>query len=212
MWILMIAWLGLRSFILNFLLKTQTEFVQWVSSCSDMWQNNATFSFPNGLFWCHYCQNVQVFFLQYRSYISVNFDNIIYNTINNNPTESSWHYLTIIIQTAKLPHRTVLLVLVVEDNGHTGFRHAGLPLLVYKLWQISNADLRKIGDAKNKANGVQDVRLSATIQTWLRRCTKRCITSGIQLHGVLRLHQTWDKCEDITPSYELVINQLQHSK
>mmetsp|Transcript_53208 Transcript_53208/g.116105 ORF Transcript_53208/g.116105 Transcript_53208/m.116105 type:complete len:268 (-) Transcript_53208:240-1043(-) len=32
-----------------------------------------------------------------------------------------------------VPHRTVLLVLVVEDNGHTGFRHAGLPLLVYKL-------------------------------------------------------------------------------
>ena len=41
MWILMIAWLGVRSFILNFLLKTQTQFVQWVSSCSNMWQNNA---------------------------------------------------------------------------------------------------------------------------------------------------------------------------
>lgn len=34
---------------------------------------------------------------------------------------------------AKLPNRTVLLVLVVEDNGHTGFCYAGLPLLVHKL-------------------------------------------------------------------------------
>mmetsp|Transcript_26556 Transcript_26556/g.47063 ORF Transcript_26556/g.47063 Transcript_26556/m.47063 type:complete len:265 (+) Transcript_26556:3148-3942(+) len=63
-----------------------------------------------------------------------------------------------------IPDRTAGLVLVVEDYGHAGLCHSSLALLVHELRQVADANLSEIGDAENKANGVQDVGLATAIQ------------------------------------------------
>lgn len=60
---------------------------------------------------------------------------------------------------------TAASVCVVEDDGDSGLRDAGLPLLVHELLQVAGADLLQVGDAQHEADGIQDVGFAGSIQT-----------------------------------------------
>lgn len=62
-------------------------------------------------------------------------------------------------------HGASLLVCIVKVDADRGLGHPGLALLVDKLLQIANANLREVGDAEDEADGVEDVGLAAAIQT-----------------------------------------------
>ena len=57
------------------------------------------------------------------------------------------------------------LVFVVEDDGNAGLVDAGLALLVDELREIAGTDLGQIGNAKDEADGVENVGLARSVQT-----------------------------------------------
>ena len=57
------------------------------------------------------------------------------------------------------------LILVVEDDGDAGLVDAGLALLVHELREVAGADLGQVGNAKDEADGIENVGLSRTIET-----------------------------------------------
>lgn len=64
--------------------------------------------------------------------------------------------------------RTRLPVTVVERDRYSGLRDSSLALFVDELLEITRADLRKVRDAQHETDGVQDIRLSRSIQTSYR--------------------------------------------
>ena len=60
--------------------------------------------------------------------------------------------------------RALLLVAIVEDDGHARLRHARLPALVYQILKILSADSAHVRDAENETYWVENVGLSATVQ------------------------------------------------
>jgi hypothetical protein len=48
-------------------------------------------------------------------------------------------------------------VVVVEDNGDTGFRDSGLPAFVNQVLQILGSDGAHIGDSKDKTDCIEDI-------------------------------------------------------
>jgi len=57
------------------------------------------------------------------------------------------------------------LVLIVEDNGNAGLVDAGLALLVHELREVAGTDLGQVGNAKDEADGIENVGLSRSIET-----------------------------------------------
>lgn len=54
---------------------------------------------------------------------------------------------------------------VVEDDGDSSLRDAGLTLLVNQLLERGGAHLAQIGDAEHEADGVEDVGLAGAVET-----------------------------------------------
>lgn len=54
---------------------------------------------------------------------------------------------------------------VVEDDGDSGFGDSGLTLLVDEFLEVGSPNLLQIGDAKNEADGIENVRFAWTVQT-----------------------------------------------
>ena len=57
------------------------------------------------------------------------------------------------------------LVLVVEDDGDAGLVDAGLALLVHELREVAGTDLGQVGNAKDEADGIENVGLSRSVET-----------------------------------------------
>lgn len=65
---------------------------------------------------------------------------------------------------AFVPERASRPVGVVEDDGDGGFGDSGLALLVDEFLEVGSPNLLQIGDAKNEADGIENVRFSWTVQ------------------------------------------------
>ena len=61
-------------------------------------------------------------------------------------------------------HRTVGLVLVVEDDGHRGLVDAGLALFVDQCGEVAGSDLGEVLDAQDEADGVENVGFARTVE------------------------------------------------
>ena len=61
-------------------------------------------------------------------------------------------------------NRTGGLIVIAENDSDAGLVHTRLALLVHELGEISGADLAEIGNTKHETNGIQNIRLSGTIQ------------------------------------------------
>lgn len=54
---------------------------------------------------------------------------------------------------------------IIKDNGDSSFGNTSLSLLIHELLKIRSPNLLQIGDAKNKANGIEYVTLAGTVQS-----------------------------------------------
>ena len=61
-------------------------------------------------------------------------------------------------------YRTLIFIFIVEFDGDRAFGYSCLPLLIYQLLKAGHPNLRQVGDAQNKADGVQNIRLATSIE------------------------------------------------
>lgn len=61
-------------------------------------------------------------------------------------------------------HGTVVLVLVVKDDGYRGLINAGLALFVDQFREVAGSDLGEVLDAKDETDGVEDVGFTRAVE------------------------------------------------